>query len=59
MEKRDINWSAFVRNAIRSRLDMEGGGNRVEAVLINEKLRRKAAGSWDSTEAIRKWRRKR
>ena len=30
--------------------------NLAKAVLINEKIRKKALEDWDSTEFIRKWR---
>jgi len=33
--------------------------NVVEAVLINEKLRRKAPEGWDSAKVIRAWRSRR
>ena len=58
MERTDVNWSAVVREAIRTRLDLEGGRNRVDAVLINERLRRRAPRDWDSTEVVRAWRRR-
>jgi len=59
MDKVDINWSAVVREAIRRRLEWEHENSTVEAVLINEKLRRKAPEGWDSTKVIRAWRNRR
>jgi Arc/MetJ-type ribon-helix-helix transcriptional regulator len=59
MDKVDINWSAALREAIRRRIDYEHQKNTVEAVLINEKLKRKAPEGWDSTKVIRLWRSKR
>ena len=56
MDKVDINWSAVVREAIRRRLEWEHENSTVEAVLINEKLRRKAPEGWDSAKEIRSWR---
>jgi len=56
MERVDVNWSAVVREAIRRKLEWEGERDTVEAVLINERLRRKAPEGWDSTEVIRAWR---
>lgn len=56
MDRIDVNWSAVVRDAVRRRLDYEHEKNVAEAVLINEKLRRKAPEGWDSAEAIRTWR---
>ena len=52
-----INWSEVVRRAILEELQKEEKRNIAEALLINEKLRRKAPRGWDSTEAIREWRR--
>lgn len=56
MDKIDVNWSAVIRDAVRKRLEYEHEKNVAEAVLINEKLRRKAPEGWDSTEVIRTWR---
>ena len=54
-----INWSEVVRRAIIEKLREEEKRNLAEALLINEKLRRKAPEGWDSTEVIKLWRRKR
>ncbi len=54
-----INWSEVVRKAILEKLKEEEKKNIAEALLINEKLRRRAPEGWDSTEVIRSWRRKR
>ena len=59
MERIDVNWSAVVREAIRRKLEWEHERDVVEAVLINEKLRRKAPEGWDSTKVIRAWRNRR
>jgi len=59
MDKVDINWSAVVREAIRRRLEYEYEKDVVEAVLLNERLKRKAPVGWDSTKVIRFWRSKR
>jgi len=59
MDERDLNWSAIVRAAIRRELDNEPRKNVVEALLLNEKLRRKAPEGWDSAEEIRRWRNRR
>jgi len=45
--------------AIRRRLEWMRERDLIEAVLINEKLRRKAPEGWDSTKAIRAWRNRR
>ena len=56
MGKFDINWSPVVREAIMRKLEWENERDMVEAVLINEKLRRKAPEGWESTKVIRAWR---
>jgi len=56
MGRFDVNWSAVVREAIKRKIEWEHEKNMVEAVLINEKLRRKAPEGWDSTKVIRAWR---
>jgi Arc/MetJ-type ribon-helix-helix transcriptional regulator len=59
MEAVDVNWSAFVREAIAKRLKQQGERDVAEALLINERLRRKPPTGWDSTRVIRYWRSKR
>jgi len=54
-----INWSEVVRRAIIERLREEEEKNLAEALLINERLRRKAPRGWDSADVIRGWRRRR
>jgi len=56
MEKVSVNWSAVVREAIRRKLELEHDKNVIEAVLINERLKRKAPEGWDSTKVIKGWR---
>ncbi len=54
-----INWSEVIRQAIIEKLREEEKKNIAEALLINERLRRKAPKEWDSVEVIRWWRRRR
>jgi len=54
-----IDWSEVVRRAILEELEREERRNIAEALLINERLRRKAPRGWDSTRAIKRWRRER
>ena len=56
MDKSGLNWSAILREAIRRILGNEREKNVVEALLLNEKLRRKAPEGWDSAKEIRRWR---
>jgi len=59
MDRLDVNWSAVVREAIRRRLEYGRERDLPEAVLLNERLRRKAPEGWDSARVIRFWRSKR
>jgi len=59
MESVDVNWSALVREAIVQRLKHESERDVAEALLINERLRRKAPRGWDSARVIRYWRSRR
>jgi len=56
---RNVNWSEVVREAILKKIREESERNLAEAVLLNEKLRRKAPEGWDSVKVIRDWRRMR
>ena len=59
MDVADVNWSAYLREVISQRIKQEDGRNIAEAVLLNEKLRRKAPRGWDSTKVVREWRERR
>ena len=54
-----VNWSEVVREAILRRLEEEERRRMAEALLINERLRRRAPEGWSSVEVIRRWRRQR
>ncbi len=56
MDAAGVNWSAFLREVISQRIKQEEERNVAEAVLLNEKLRRKAPSGWDSGRVIREWR---
>lgn len=53
-----INWSEFIRNAIRSKIEEERR-NLAKAVLLNERLRRKSRGEPKAEEIIRVFREER
>ncbi len=59
MDAAGVNWSAYLREAIAHRLEQETEKNVAEALLLNEKLRRKAPKDWDSARVIRSWRERR
>ena len=59
MEEVDVNWSAVLRGVIRKRLEQEAETDLLKAILMNERLRRKAPEGWDSARVIRNWRRRR
>jgi hypothetical protein len=56
MDAAGVNWSAYLREVITQRIKQEEERNVAEAVLLNEKLRRKAPSGWDSAKVIREWR---
>ena len=59
MDAAGVNWSAYLREVISQRVKQESERNVAEAVLLNEKLRRRAPKGWDSTRVIRDWRNRR
>ncbi len=54
---RYVNWSEILRAEIVRTIERLEGRNLAEALLINEKLRRKSVV--DTTEIIREWREER
>ncbi|MFO7795017.1 MAG: hypothetical protein R6W84_02615 [Promethearchaeia archaeon] len=54
-----LNWSEIVRKAIKSEIQNETEINKAKAVLLNEKIRKKAPKDFDSVEIIRKFREER
>jgi len=59
MEKLNyINWSEVIREVVEREIK-EGGRNIAEAVLLNERLRKKPPKDWDSTRIIKAWRQRR
>lgn len=56
MDNIGINWSEFIRNAIKDRIMEERRRNLAKAVLINERMRRKGAGEAKAEEIIRRFR---
>ena len=51
-----INWSEVIRQAIMAKLRDETNRNLAKAVLLTERVRKKAPEGWDTTEIIRHWR---
>ncbi|MBD3189483.1 MAG: hypothetical protein GF308_02515 [Candidatus Heimdallarchaeota archaeon] len=58
MEKSShLNWSEIIRQAIRKQINHESEKNVAQAVLLNEKVRKKASETTtDTVEIIRKFR---
>jgi len=54
-----INWSGVLREAIQRKLEQEKDRDMAKAVILNERVKRKAPAGWDSTKAIRFWRERR
>lgn len=51
-----VNWSEVIREAIRKKIKTEGERNLAKAILLNERVRKKAPEGWKSEEVIRRWR---
>ncbi|MHA1791118.1 MAG: hypothetical protein ACTSVI_00650 [Promethearchaeota archaeon] len=51
-----INWSEIIRKAIRDKINNEKEHDMAKAVLLNEKIRKKAPKGFNSTVIIRKFR---
>ncbi len=58
-EKHRVTLKAALREVISQRVKQENERNLAEAVLLNEKLRRRAPKGWDSMRVIRDWRNRR
>ncbi|TFG24366.1 MAG: hypothetical protein EU533_02220 [Promethearchaeota archaeon] len=54
-----LNWSEIIRKAIRSEIRNETEISKAKAVLLNEKIRKKAPEHFNSVEIIRKFREER
>ena len=54
-----LNWSEIVRKAIKSEIRNETETNKAKAVLLNEKIRKKAPKDFNSVEIIREFREER
>lgn len=54
-----INWSEIMRSAIERELETQKESNRAKAVLINEKIRKKAPKGFNSVDLIRRFREER
>jgi len=60
MEKfKHINWSEIIRQTISKIIQNEPEINRAKAVLLNEKVRKNAIESVNTTDIIRKFRNER
>jgi hypothetical protein len=51
-----VNWSRVLRDAIDKKLAEESSRNLAMAVLLNDKVKKRAPPGWDSVETIRYWR---
>jgi len=59
MKQIKINWSEFIRNAIKCKIEEERRRSLAKAILINERLRRKRRGEPKAEEIIRMFRKER
>jgi hypothetical protein len=58
MAQTDENWSEVIREILARRLEEEGGTDMAEAVILNERVRRRAPRDWSSLQVIKQWRRR-
>ncbi|KKM22662.1 hypothetical protein LCGC14_1623030 [marine sediment metagenome] len=56
---KDLNWSAVIRDAIKKRIETETERNLAKAVLINERIIKKAPKDFNSSDIIRRFREER
>jgi Arc/MetJ-type ribon-helix-helix transcriptional regulator len=54
-----LNWSEIIRKAIKKEIQNETEINKAKAILLNEKIRKKAPENFNSVEIIRKFREER
>lgn len=57
MTRAGLNWSEEIREMVTQRLEEEGP-DMAEAVILNEKVRKRARQGWSSLDVIKLWRRK-
>lgn len=53
---RNVNWSSVLRDAIDKKIKEESNRDLARAVLLTDKVRKKAPSTWNSVETIRYWR---
>lgn len=58
MDKSEENWSQVIREMIRQRIEEEGHTDMAEAIILNEKVKRRAPKEWSSLQVIKQWRRR-
>lgn len=54
-----LNWSEIIRQAIKMEIQNKTEINKAKAVLLNEKIRKKAPENFNSIDIIRKFREER
>ncbi len=55
MASSKTNWSKVIRETIAQMVE-DSEPNMTEAVILNEKVRRKAPAGWSSLKVIKQWR---
>ena len=58
-ELKHLNWSEIIRKAIKMEIQNKTEINKAKAVLLNEKIRKKAPENFNSIDIIRKFREER
>ena len=58
MDLAETNWSQEIREMISERIEEEGEGDMAEAVILNERVKRRAPEDWTALSVIKQWRRR-
>ena len=58
MDRIETNWSEEIREMISERIEEEGEGDMAEAVVLNERVKRRAPEGWSALSVIKQWRRR-
>ncbi|MEM2410054.1 MAG: hypothetical protein QXF87_06030 [Thermofilaceae archaeon] len=56
MKQIRINWSEFIRSAVKAKIEEEKRRNLAKALLLSERLRKKSVGEPPAEEIVRAFR---
>ena len=58
MDRIETNWNKEIRELISERIEEEDDWDMAEAVVLNERVRRRAPEGWNALSVIKQWRRR-